>query len=365
MRGVKWCVAGLLLVLAGGAALAWWQREPLQIWWVVRGLRQAPESDRPTWLSRLDSLGSAAIPSLMDALADEATDAGPLAGLDHLAHAGHAGPLVEQISRGFSRFSSPTQARLLGHVATWCDASAATPEFNACCTRLLGAAVDGDTEVLAAGLTLAGRLMQQAGDATTLTAVRELTGAALRCSQAETRLQAVRVALQPGLEMLEQVVGLLRDSSAEVRRAAILAVGPAEQLVREDVLLPGLHDTDPEVRRLTEVALRGRGLRPEHLELGRLLTHPQPTTRLEVLDRIRDMLDDQQSSDLDPGVWLRRLSHDHSPAVRAAALRLMSQQSVIDLTDRMDQMARSDPSPTVSQLAAYYRRGKAAPAPER
>jgi hypothetical protein len=34
----------------------------------------------------------------------------------------------------------------------------------------------------------------------------------------------------------------------------------------------------------------------------------------------------------------------------------MTQQTQIDLSDRIDQMARSDPSPTVSQLAQFYLR---------
>ena len=32
----------------------------------------------------------------------------------------------------------------------------------------------------------------------------------------------------------------------------------------------------------------------------------------------------------------------------------MSNLTLIDLTDRIDQMARSDPSPTVAQIAQYY-----------
>lgn len=32
----------------------------------------------------------------------------------------------------------------------------------------------------------------------------------------------------------------------------------------------------------------------------------------------------------------------------------MSEQSLLDLSDRIDQMARSDPNPSVSQLAQYY-----------
>ena len=34
----------------------------------------------------------------------------------------------------------------------------------------------------------------------------------------------------------------------------------------------------------------------------------------------------------------------------------MSQQTLIDLSDRIDQMARSDPSPSVCQLAQFYLR---------
>src|SRR5262249_5149701 len=100
--------------------------------------------------------------------------------------------------------------------------------------------------------------------------------------------------------------------------------------------------------RLCEAALRGRRLLPEHIRLGRLLTDPNPVVRLKVLDDL------DRTPELDPGVWLRRLSHDPSPAVRVAAVRAMSQQTLIDLSDRIDQMARNDPSPTVCQLAQFY-----------
>jgi hypothetical protein len=149
------------------------------------------------------------------------------------------------------------------------------------------------------------------------------------------------------MDLLEQVVSMLNDPEAEVRRAALLVIGPATRDVAPDeCLLPCLHDPDPEVRRLCEVALSGRGLSPEFLELGRLLTDPRPTMRLQVLDHL------QHSPD--PGLWLRRLSHDTSPAVRVAAMRAMTQQPFLDLSDRIDQMARSDPSPTVCQLARFY-----------
>jgi hypothetical protein len=124
----------------------------------------------------------------------------------------------------------------------------------------------------------------------------------------------------------------------------------AERVIGEDDLLPLLHDPDADVRRLCEAALRGRQLLPEHIRLGRLLTDPNPVVRLQVLDDL------DKTPDLDPGVWLRRLSHDPSPAVRVAAVRAMSRQTLIDLSDRIDQMARSDPSPSVCQLAQFYLR---------
>lgn len=79
------------------------------------------------------------------------------------------------------------------------------------------------------------------------------------------------------------------------------------------------------------------------------------------LDHLTEVLENDAGSegDIDPGLWLRRLSHDGSPAVRAeAALWLMSEQSLLDLSDRIDQMARSDPNPSVSQLAQFYLTGK-------
>jgi hypothetical protein len=136
----------------------------------------------------------------------------------------------------------------------------------------------------------------------------------------------------------------------------LLAIGPSREAIPDDQLLPCLHDPDKDVRRLCEVALGSRGIRPEYLEMGRLLTDSNPATRLQVLDRL------YKSTELDPSLWLRRLSHDSSPSVRVAAMRAMTQLKFVDLNDRIDQMARSDPSPTVCQLARFYLHRRQAPA---
>lgn len=374
MRSLKWIVLAMLLILGTGAGVVWWQREPLQVWWTLRGLAQADEATRETWVDRLVALGEPTIAPLTDRLVEGEDQAcqNILLALDRLARARGltdpvAADIATRLARLYPRFAPSTQAALIRRLTGWFEQATPAEETIAACARILGeAATAKEPEVQERGVELASVLVQCTAEDSVVSAGREMAHGGLRSSSPSVRLKAIRLSLQPHVHLLEQVVGLLRDPSVEVRRAAILAVGPADQVVREDTLLPGLHDEDKEVRKLTESALRSRGLRPEHLELGRLLTHPQPTTRLQVLDRIRDLLDavaNQTEVDLDPGVWLRRLSHDQAPGVRAAALRLMSEQRLIDLDDRIDQMARSDPSPSVAQLAQYYLRRRQSPAP--
>jgi hypothetical protein len=80
------------------------------------------------------------------------------------------------------------------------------------------------------------------------------------------------------------------------------------------------------------------------------MTDARPEIRLQVLEHLGP------AADLAPGVWLRRLSHDPAPAVRAAALRALAEQPQLGLRDRLEQMAQNDPSPTVQQLASHYLR---------
>jgi HEAT repeat protein len=161
--------------------------------------------------------------------------------------------------------------------------------------------------------------LDQTKDVDLVSAGRELTRTGLHDGAAENRLQAIRLAMRPELDLLEAVVPLLSDPQPEVRRSALLTVGSAPDAISTDDLLPWLHDPDEDVRRLCEKALRSRGLQEDHLCLGRLMTDSRPGTRLQVLNRLR------YANDLEPGVWLRRLSHDPAPAVRAAAIRAASE----------------------------------------
>jgi hypothetical protein len=159
----------------------------------------------------------------------------------------------------------------------------------------------------------------------------------------------VRLALQPGLDLGEQVAPLLADPAPEVRRAALLAVS-LDDAVLDDVLLPCLHDSDEEVRAQCEVVLANRGRTPQQIKLGWLLTHPDPVERIKVLKLLHD------APELDPTMWLQRLSHDPSPAIRIAALRVMIEELPAPPRERVSEMAQSDPSESVAWVAQYYLR---------
>jgi hypothetical protein len=124
-------------------------------------------------------------------------------------------------------------------------------------------------------------------------------------------------------------------------------------VVRDDELLRCLHDPDPEVREMGELALRSRGRSPRDIRLGRRYTAPDPVERQKLLI---DLADEEE---LDVAVWLDRLTADSDPAVRAGAVRLAVERSA-DLRGRLEQMSRSDPDGTVRRIASYYCRKVAA-----
>jgi HEAT repeat protein len=149
--------------------------------------------------------------------------------------------------------------------------------------------------------------------------------------------------------VLDSLLPLLKDDVPEVRRAAVLAVGLADDAITIQEMLPLLQDPDQGVRDLCVKALQGRRMPDTHIELAKKITDHHPGTRLEVVNLL------QEAEDLDPTVWLQHLSEDVSPAVRAAAIRCAAADPAsTDFRERVLQMSRDDPSPTVRQLALHY-----------
>jgi HEAT repeat protein len=363
--GRKWPVPLLVLVALSG--LAWLNRTPLLAWYYLRQLAAAAPADREAWAGRAAGLDGAVLPGLLGQLTrdDPQVCANAPAGLAHLARRwGPADPrtagLLGQLGRRFEGLSRPGReaalevALALVRPAEGRAPPAALVEAGG---RLLLAAVpvtDRGTRVRALALA---DVLAGSAPGRWLEACRALAGGGLAEDDGECRVRAIHLTLHSALrkdaELLRRVAPLLRDGRAEVRRAALLALGLADQVVADDDLLPLLHDADADARRLCEAALRGRGLPEAHLRLARLISAPGPEDRLRVLRHLED------TDDLDPGVWLRRLSQDPDAAVRFAAMAAASDNRLVDLSDRLREMRDRDPSPTVRQWAPYFlkRRG--------
>ena len=356
----------LLVFLLGCGIVAWRERTSILSWFYIHNLAHATENNRQRWVGRVANLGETALPGLFDCLtkSDALVCGNARAALEQMTRSwenneSRTADLALRLAREFERFSAAGQKQVLDLAIGWFREGHGQPEASAHVAlisawgSLLGeSGAVNDEDVWASSLELCGLLLNQPGEnpaGQPLDPARKLVAAALHSTREDNRLQVVRLSLYPGMaDLREEVATLMGDESLEVRRAALVAVSRDREAVHDDQLLPCLHDPDPEVRRLCEQALIARGLRREYIDLGRLLTDPRPDQRLQVLDRLRE------STELDPGLWLRRLSHDSSPSVRVAAVRAMTQQKFVDLSDRIDQIAREDSNPTVRQLAHYY-----------
>ncbi|HEY1380148.1 MAG TPA: HEAT repeat domain-containing protein [Gemmataceae bacterium] len=297
----RWLAGVTLLGLLGAVAAGWLCRDNLRARYYARQLLAASDADAAGWIERGGEWGSGVPDRLIDVLATEDATACSRAAAA-LARLGAADRLAER----FTHLSPEGWRAALECVA----AAADRPEAAA--------------------------------------AARQLVRPALQHADTGVRLRAAALALRPEVGQAELLVPLLKDSSAEVRRTAVLAVGPSRNLIADDDLLHWLHDPDPDVRRLTETALRSRGLRAVDVRMGRLLTDPRPAARLELLGLLRD------DGQLDLSAWLGRLCEDSAPAVRAAAARLAVEQQVFQLADRLAQMAQADPDLTVRQTVRYH-----------
>jgi hypothetical protein len=351
----------LSFALVTGGLVLWLGRGQIQARYFVYQLVRAEGENRDQWINRISVLDEAALSSLVDGLKrnDELACENLSKALQALAdnwglENSRTVSLSVRLANAFSGMSAAGQVQVLKLERGWFsirdDDAPRLIEISHQASRLLVPAVQSDNSpVRAMALALAEKLMiRETLEQKILEDCREMARAGLTDAEPNNRVLAIKLAQIPTLNLLIEVVPCMRDQSVVVRRAAILALGPAPEVINDDTLFYWLSDPDIEVRELCEVALRGRGLQDHHIRLARIMADPRPTVRMQVIETI------DQALDLDPGVWLRRLSHDPSPAVRAAAARAAAGQSQVDLSDRIDQMAQTDPSPTVQQVARYY-----------
>jgi len=353
----------LVLVAALGSA-AWCQRGAILAWVYVQGLSHARADDRGAWVDRVVSLDDDAVSGLCRCLEKpEPTACGNAAAA--LARLAEQWPptdprqdsLRARLAEVFPHLSASGQCTVLGLYAVWVGQAGPAAMADRAVRMLAQGGRAADKNVRRQAIALAAVLINQNLSAEHVAACRELFRTSLRDSEAANRTEAARLAVHPLLGLSREVAPLLDDPAPEVRQMAMVAVGNVPDAVATDDLLRSLHDTDPDVRRLCEVALRGRGLRPEDVAMGRLVTDASPAMRLQILNRL-------PRTGLEPGVWLRRLSQDPNPAVRAGAIRASADYVQVDLRDCLEKMSRDDPSATVRQLAEHYLKSQQSRAPE-
>ncbi|HXG13260.1 MAG TPA: hypothetical protein VNK04_26110 [Gemmataceae bacterium] len=352
--------AGVAVMLLAG--VVWLGRVPLLTWYYLHQLARAGGAERDAWAERIAGLGGAAVPGLLHLLEqqDSRVCGNARAALARLTERWQPddprwADLADRLAEAYPQQRVAGRECTLQQMAEWLRFDPARPPegMQSAAGRILAEVVRGDDrEVEGAALELAAALLASLPPPEQAVAIcRELARRGLSSAEAENRVRAIRLTLYRGMNLRPQVTPLLSDLRPEVRRAAMLAVGPAPEAIATDNLLPWLHDPDPDVRQLCEASLLARDdFRPEHLPLARLITSPQAAVRLQVLAYL------QKDTSLEPGAWLRRLSHDPAPEVRAAAVRAAASQTMVDLSELIRERAQNDPSPTVSQLAWYYLR---------
>jgi HEAT repeat protein len=356
MRRKKWLILLLaVLVLAG---LGWWQRTNVLSWYYVRQLIRADKESREDWVKRVAGLDEAALPRLLSYLESNDEQACDNVGAALIYLVEGWGPederslhLVEYLETNLQQYGKAGKEASLQIPAVLLHLSRSkSPQ-----PRLLRAAGEmvttaaGSADLSGGTLTLAAELIQHCPRGPIGQTCRDLGLAGLKDAQADNRIRAVNLVIcAKDPQLLTKVVPLLKDPAPQVRKAALAALGPAKEVIGSDDLLPLLHDADVSVQKLAEEVLCSRGLPENQILLARLISDERPGQRLQVVHYLLE------AEDLPLGIWLRRLSQDPAPAVRAAAVRAAYYQTRTDLRDRLGEMAREDPSPTVRQLAHHY-----------
>jgi hypothetical protein len=171
----------------------------------------------------------------------------------------------------------------------------------------------------------------------------------VRLGDRDPRARAAAVAclgMSPIDALAAPAVAYLDDpQSGDVRHQVLVAFAARPDLLTDDMILKRLHDPDPGIPQTAEIILKTRGLSKDQIALGRLIASPRPEMRASVIPLVKD------HAELDPVVWLLRLSHDPDETVRAKAVEAMTGKDSPDLRVRLREMAEKDSSPVVRTAA--------------
>ena len=141
-------------------------------------------------------------------------------------------------------------------------------------------------------------------------------------------------------------VKLLDDPDVKVRLGVLQGFADRRELLEEESLLPLLYDPTPGMAATAEAILIRRGMSPSMIGLGKLAVNPRAEVRASAVSMIL------VREDVDPVVWLVFLSRDPEASVRLKAAEALADRDSHQARDRLAEMAESDESPAVRQVAA-------------
>ena len=349
------------LILLGLAGFAWSQRRDLLACYYVRQLTYAYQDNREGWVNRVVELDEAALPRLYDGLlsTDAIVCSNMQAALGGLGKKwGAADPRTQQMMNDlYSRFdqlSGPGQQKTLLLLAMLLRQDGSKP-LAPTLARGIGETLlvaEKENALRSAALLVAAELVDCVQPGQWVDACRELAERGLHDPLIGVRIATIQLVMRAPMrkdkELLAKVIPLLHDKEASVRRVALLALASETDLVREEGLMALLLDDDAQVQYLCEQALRSRGLTDDDIRVARMISDKNPAVRMRVLQHLPTMHDPNLAE------WLRQLSQDPAPAVRAAAARAAGECMAVDLSARLREMADSDPSETVRMNASFY-----------
>jgi hypothetical protein len=169
-----------------------------------------------------------------------------------------------------------------------------------------------------------------------------------------TRLQAIAClgALPLDARAAPAAAGI-GDADFRVRFQVLKSFANRPLLLSEEAILPLLHDPVPDLKTLAERVLKARGLPADLIGLGQMVTHPRAELRASAIPLLL------RRDDIDPNLWLLRLSEDDDETVRLKAVEALAGRTAPEVVQRLREMAAADDSEAVRAAAR-----RLAPPPE-
>ncbi len=140
-------------------------------------------------------------------------------------------------------------------------------------------------------------------------------------------------------------VAFLRDANLSIRLQVLTSFAPRPTVLTEEAILPLLHDPIPDLSGLAERVLKARGLSADLIGLGRMVTDDRPEMRVSVISLL------MKREDLDPVVWLLRLTEDKDELVRLKAVEACAGRLTPELIQRLRELSAADTSEAVRSAA--------------